>query len=100
VFGPVTIIGHQVIGETLAFALVSGDNTFTVPQGATACWIQGPVNGSATLTLRTNQNQLDVGLPINGLGLPTIYPFPSSQPSTMTINASADQTAPLTVIFI
>ncbi len=100
VFGPITIQGGQVVGETLATALVMGDNTFAVPAGARAAWVQGPVNGAVGLTLRTNINSGDTGLSINGTGFPTIYPFPTSAPSSLIVNATAAQTAPLTIVFI
>lgn len=100
VFGPETIIGTQVIGETLAVPLSMGDNTFTVPAASVAAWIQAPTNGSSTLLLRTNLNSGDTGLPINGTGYPIIYPFPTTPPSTFIINASAAQAAPTTIAFI
>ncbi len=102
VFGPVTIQGTQVVGETLAVPLTTGDNSFGVPSGSVACWIQAPINGSATLTLRTNLNQVpDTGLPINGTGMPVIYPFPvQTPPSALIINASGPQSAPLVIAFI
>ena len=100
VLGPITIQGSQVVGETLSLSLVMGDNTVVVPSGATAVWIQAPVTGAVTLTLRTNLNSGDTGLPINGTGSPTIYPFPLSAPSSIIINASAAQTPALSVVFI
>lgn len=100
VLGPVTIQGSQVVGETLALSLAMGDNSVTIPSGATAVWIQGPVNGAVNLTLRTNLNSSDTGLPINGTGFPTIYPFPLSPPVTLIINASGAQTTPLSLVFI
>lgn len=100
VFGPETIIGTQVIGETLAVPLSLGDNTFTVPAGSVAAWVQAPVNGAATLLLRTNLNSGDTGLPVNGTGYPLIYPFPLTPPSTLIINASAAQPGPTSIVFI
>jgi hypothetical protein len=100
VFGPTTITGTQVVGETLAVPLGQGDNTFAIPAGAVAAWIQAPVNGSVTLTLRTNLNQNDAGMPINGTGAPTIYPFPVSAPGTLIVNSSGPQASPLTIAFI
>ncbi len=101
VFGPETITGNQVIGETLAVPLSLGDNTFTVPAGSVAAWIQAPVNGTATLLLRTNLNSSpDLGLPINGTGFPIIYPFPLTPPSTLIINASGAVSAPTSIVFI
>jgi hypothetical protein len=100
IFGPISIVGTQVVGETLAASLGIGDNTFAVPAGAVAVWIQGPTNGAVTLTLRTNLNSSDAGMPINGTGNPTIYPFPLVAPSTLILNASGAQAAPLTIAFI
>lgn len=101
VLGPVVIQGTQVVGETLANSLSMGDNTYTVPTGASAAWIQAPVNGSSVLTLRTNLNSGDTGIPINGNGFPTIYPFSTSAaPTSLIINASVAQAAPLTIVFI
>lgn len=100
VFGPLTIQGTQVVGETLAAPLIQGDNAFSVPVGAVAAWIQAPVNGAVTLKLRTDQNSSDAGLPINPTGSPVIYPFPTTAPVTLFINASGAQSAPLTIAFI
>lgn len=100
VLGPVTIQGSQVIGETLAISLTSGDNTVAVPSGAVAAWLQAPINGSATLTVRTNLNSTDAGLPINATGFPFIYSFPASAPATLIINASAGQPSFFSVAFI
>ena len=100
VFGPITITGTQVIGEKLAVPLVLGDNTFAIPTGSVAAWIQAPVNGSAVLKLRTSANPGDTGLPINGTGNPTIYPFALPAPTSLIVNSSASQTAPLTIAFI
>lgn len=100
VFGPITITGTQVIGESLYVSLVQGDNIFSVPVGSVAAMIVSPTNGSATLTLRTDGNSADVGLPLNGSGYPTIYPFAQTAPGSLIVNSSAAQTAPLTVAFI
>lgn len=99
-FGPLTIVGTQVIGETLAVPLAQGDNTFSVPAASVAALIIAPANGAANLTLRTNLNSGDAGLPFNGVGAPFVYPFGSSTPSSFIINSSAAQSAPLTIAFI
>ena len=101
VFGPVSIQGSQVIGETIAIPLSIGDNTFGVPGGAVAAWIQGPVNGSSLLTLRTNLNSGDSGLPISGTGAPTIYPFPTGgAPSSLILHSSTAQATATFIAFI
>ncbi len=99
-FGPLTITGTQVIGETLEAPLASGDNTFAVPTAAVACLIIPPTNGTAVLKLRTSANSSDAGLPLNGGGAPTLYPFPASAPTSLIVNASVSQTPPLTIAFI
>lgn len=99
IFGPWSIQGTQAIGETLAVLLAEGDNTFAVPVGAVACVILGPVNGTSLLKVRTSANSADAGLPINGAGMPFVYPF-SSAPGSLTIHSSAAQSTPLTILFI
>lgn len=100
VIGPMTVTGTQVIGVTRADALASGDNTFVVPTGAVAALIAAPTNGAATLKIRTNVNSTDAGLTINGTGAPFFYPFPLTAPTSLIINSSASQTAPLNILFI
>lgn len=100
VLGPVVIQGQQVIGETLALSLTAGDNVVTVPQNSVAAWIQGPINGSITMTVRTNLNSSDTGLPMNATGFPLIYPFPVTGISTLIINASAGQSSFVSIVFI
>ena len=98
-FGPLTIVGSGVVGETLEVPLVNGDNTFAVPANAVAVLIIAPTNGAATLKLRTSANSGDAGLPINGVGLPMVFPF-TTAPTSIIINSSAIQAAPLTLAFI
>ena len=98
-FGPLTITGTVVIGETLEVPLVSGDNTFAVPSGSVAALIIGPANGAATLKLRTNVNSGDGGLVINGAGLPTVCAF-AATPTSLVVNASTSVSAPTTIVFI
>lgn len=98
-FGPLTIVGTQVIGVTLEMPLAMGDNTVAVPTASVAVLIVAPINGAAALTLRTSANQADAGLPINGVGLPTVFAFQTT-PTTLTINSTASQPSPITLAFI
>lgn len=98
-FGPLTITGQQVIGETLEVPLASGDNTFAVPVGAVAALIIAPLNGTTALTLRTNLNAADVGLAFSGIGNPMVFPF-AVTPTSLIINSSGVQASPLTIAFI
>ena len=100
VFGPISIRGSQVIGETLFVPLAQGDNTFSVPTGAVAALLVGPTNGAAQLTLRTDVNSTDLGLAFNGQGSPMVYPFPTATPATLIINSSGGQSSPLSIVFI
>lgn len=64
VIGPITTTGSNAIGEILDVSLSSGDNTYTVPTGATKVVINLGQGVSATVKLRTNLNSGDTGLPI------------------------------------
>lgn len=99
-FGPITITGSTVIGATLSLLLASGNNSVTVPTGAVAVMIIPPANNSATLKLFTSLNGSDSGLPLNPGAVPTVYPFPTSAPTTITLNSASTLAAFTTVIFI
>ncbi len=99
-FGPITIQGTVVIGETIVEPLASGDNTVAVPLQSVACLIVSPTNGTTTLKVRTNIDSTDVGLEINGNGLPTLISWPSPIPTSLIINSSAASSAPISVVFI
>ncbi len=99
IFGPLTIVGKVVIGETLATPLVAGDNVFNVPAGAVACLLVPPANAAAVLRVRTSLNGADGGLPISSAN-PMVYPLPAPAPASLIVNSSAVQSAPLTVAFI
>jgi hypothetical protein len=100
VFGPMTIQGAIVIGETLSLLLSSGNNVITVPTGAVAVMILPPTNNTATLTLHTSLNNTDNGLPLNSGLAPFVYPFPSTAPTTLTLNSASALSAFTTVVFI
>lgn len=99
-FGPLTITGTTIIGETLAVSLASGDNTFTVPTGAVAALIIAPTSGAVVLKLRTNTNSGDAGLVLPSASLPVVYAFPATAPTSLIVNAASAQAAPLTIVFI
>ena|ERR1039457_599688 len=99
IFGPQSIQGTVVIGETLAVAVAEGDNTFVVPTGAVAVWITPPLNGASTLKVRTNLNSADAGLPISIIN-PTVYSFPLPAPTSLIVKANVAETGFLTIAFI
>ena len=100
VFGPITIQGAVVIGDTYSGPLASGDNTIPVPLGALAVTIITPQNNTAVLKLRTSINPLDSGISLNPGGLPTVYPFPATPPTSIILNAASAVNAFTSVIFI
>jgi len=99
IIGPLQIQGNQVVGETLAVPLASGDNTFAIPAGAVLALIIPPQNNSVALKVRTNLNSGDAGLPISPTN-PMPYPFPATAPASLIITASGVVTAPLSIVFI
>lgn len=99
VFGPLSIQGTQVIGETLVAPLAAGDNTFAVPANAVACLIVPPENNTVTLKIRTSLNSSDGGLPISPVN-PVVYPFPALAPANLIITAGGVSSAPFTIAFI
>lgn len=62
--GPVSMIGTHTVGQITDAALIAGDNTFPVPAGAVAVAIFPGNSPSATVTIRTNLNPGDAGLPV------------------------------------
>lgn len=99
-FGPITIQGTVVIGDTFSGPLVMGDNTLSVPIGSVAVMVITPQNNTATVKLRTNTNNADGGLALNPGGLPTVYPFPTTAPTSIILNAAVAVSAFTTVVFI
>jgi hypothetical protein len=101
VFGPLSVQGNVVVGETLEVPLAAGDNSFIIPAGAVAYLLIPPENGTAVLKVRTSANSGDAGLPINGGAVPFIHAFPAgAAPVSLIVNSSAPQSAPLTIAFI
>lgn len=100
VFGPLTISGATVIGETIAINLASGDNTFAVPAGAVAALIVPPANNAVTVKVRSSLNSGDAGLPINPGALPFVYAFPTVAPTSLIVNAASAISGAFTIAFI
>lgn len=99
-FGPMTIQGTVTIGETLAVPLASGDNTFSIPAGAVACWLVPPATGGVALKVRTSSNASDAGLPVSSALPFGPYCFPASVPASLIVNAAGAQASPLSIVFI
>lgn len=79
VVGPVTMTGTATVGGITDAVLVTGDNTFSVPTGASAVAVfLGTSN--VTVTVRTSSNSGDVGLPIGGSGF-VVFPLVSGATS-------------------
>jgi hypothetical protein len=68
VIGPITITGSNPVGEIIDATLASGDNTFTVPTGATAVLLALGSASAVTVKVRTNLNAGDAGLPVAPFG--------------------------------
>lgn len=100
IFGPVTITGKIVIGETLELPLASGDNTIAVPTTAVAVVIRGPSTNTTPVKLRTSKNSSDAGLQLCTGTTPTVYRFPATPPTSLILHASAAISAPTMVLFI
>lgn len=100
VIGPLSVVGSTVIGESLCVPLASGDNTFAVPAGAVAALILPGSGTVATLKVRTNTNSADGGLVLSSSAVPFVYPFPSTAPTSLIINAASAVSSSLTIAFI
>lgn len=100
IFGPVTITGKVVIGETLALPLAEGDNTIAVPSTARAVLVRGPQNNTTPIKFRTSTNSSDAGLLLATGTTPFVYPFPATIPTSVILHASAAISSATTVLFI
>jgi hypothetical protein len=94
--GPLTLTGGAVIGEIRDLTLATGDTTVPVPAGAVAALIALPSSNVAALTLRTNLNSGDSGLPLGPTGW-AVIPFAAGV-SALIVHASASATAEATFI--
>lgn len=68
VIGPLTDTGSAVVGQIIDIPLASGDNTISVPTGATHVLIELPATNALQLKIRTNLNSGDAGMPIGPTG--------------------------------
>lgn len=94
--GPLTIVGTAVVGQISDVALVSGDNTITVPATATACVIVPPTSGTVALKLKGAGG--DTGLFVSPKN-PTEIPFdPANMPASFILNAASTVTVEITFI--
>lgn len=89
-YGPLT----GAVAEILDQALSSGNNTITVPTGATWLFIQPPSSNTVQMYLKTTP--ADVGLQLD-LTRMTPYPIPAGVTS-LTINAAAPVTPEISFI--
>lgn len=85
--GPYTVSGTVTLGQITDVTLVTGDNTLTVPSGATAVLIVVASGNTAALKVRTNLNSGDAGLPIGTAG-PILVSLASGATS-LIVNAAA-----------
>lgn len=100
IFGPITMVGKAVIGETIQTNLASGSNVFTVPPEAIAVMIVPPLGNEATIKIKTSANPSDGGLPVCESANPTVFPFPAAIPTTITLIAGAATSQAVALTFI
>jgi hypothetical protein len=86
--GPNTITGGSAIGQISDLILVTGDNTFTVPAGATAVAVFISTTNTSAIKFRTSANAADAGLPINPAGPWIAWPLVAGTTSVI-INAAS-----------
>lgn len=100
VIGPITITGANQIGEIIDATLSSGDNTFTVPSGATAVLVALGQAASTTVKVRTNLNSGDAGLPIGPFSGTGWAAFPLVTGVTQVILNASGTVGPIELSFI
>lgn len=98
IIGPNTITGANLIGEIRDVALASGDNTITVPTGATAVWIVPSSTNTFALKVRTNLDNADTGLPISASDPFGPYSFRGLAVTSLIINAGGSVNVELSYI--
>lgn len=87
-----TIVGANVIGETLSLNLASGDNTIAVPSGAISVGIVLPNTNNQTVKFRTSLNSTDAGLTLSATDQFGPYVFRGLTVASIILNASATVT--------
>jgi len=100
--GPLTMTGSSIIDQVDGLTLASGDNTFTVPAGATAVLIMlGSGGVTATVKARTNLNSTDGGLPLSPFAAIGWAAFPLSTTGVTSVILNATATVPsVSIVFI
>lgn len=84
--GPATMTGNATVGAILDATLASGDNTFSVPTGATAVAIFLGTGSTTTIKVRTNLDAADAGIQVGGSGF-VAFPLPAGS-TQVVLNAS------------
>ena len=87
VIGPITDTGSATIGQITDLTLASGDNTLTVPTGATHVLIVLPPANVVQLKLRSNLNIGDAGMPIGPTGFVKLPLYTGT--TSLIINAAS-----------
>lgn len=101
IIGPLSMMGGTVVGQVDDASLAVGDNSFSVPVGSLAVLIVlGSAGVPSAVTVRTNANATDTGLPVapfSNVGF-VVVPVPSGV-TTVILNASA-VVAGVSLVFI
>lgn len=88
IIGPNTMTGGEIVGQISDATLATGDNTFSVPTGAVAVAVFLPAANTTEITVRTNLNASDGGLPVGPAGPWFVFPFFPGTTSVI-LNAAA-----------
>lgn len=97
IIGPLTDTGSATVGQVTDLSLASGDNTLSVPAGATHVLIELPATNALELKIRSNLNASDGGLPIGPTGWVKVPLFTGT--TSLIINA-AGSTGTIEATFI
>lgn len=95
--GPNTYTGSATVGQVTDVTLTTGDNTLTVPTGASYVYIVVSSGNTAVLKVRTSANSADAGLSLGTQG-PGVFPLPTGVTSVIVNAASGGGTIEATFI--
>jgi len=101
-FGPLTITASAAVDQTSVLALTSGNNTITVPSGATAAIIVGPnatnptPNPLSAAVLTVKGVAGDTGVAVSAKW-PTLLAWDTT-PATFVINTTVNATVEILYI--
>ena len=87
-----TIVGNNVVGETLSLTLSSGDNTIAVPPSAISVGIILPNTNTQTVKFRTSANSSDGGLALSVTDPFGPYSFRGLTVTSIILNAGGTVT--------